>query len=115
MLSSGKAASSSLCQCRVAAALGELRLGLRDADLVQLKPGEQLLQQSSWVLLKGTLKTTGLASKVPDGMPGGASLTLPVKDETAILSLRSAVSCCTCALCQYRSAWKRRSWPGAQQ
>ena len=52
------------------AALGELRLGLRDADLVQLKPGEQLLQQSSWVLLKGTLKTKGLAAKVPAGMPG---------------------------------------------
>jgi len=52
------------------AALGELRIGLRDAELVQLKPGEQLLQQSSWVLLKGTVKTTGLAAKVPAGMPG---------------------------------------------
>ena len=31
----------------VSAALGELRLGLRDADLVHLKPGEQLLQQAS--------------------------------------------------------------------
>lgn len=45
-------------------------MGLRDADLVQLKPEEQLLQQSSWVLLKGTLKTKGLAAKVPAGMPG---------------------------------------------
>ena len=52
------------------AALGELRIGLRDAELIQLKPGEQLLQQSSWVLLKGTVKTTGLAAKVPAGMPG---------------------------------------------
>ena len=41
---------------------------------MQLKPEEQLQQQSSWVLLKGTLKTTGLAAKVPAGMPGAFSL-----------------------------------------
>ncbi len=62
--------SSAKRYCIVFTALGELRLGLRDADLVHLKPGEQLLQQSSWVLLKGTLKTKGLAAKVPAGMPG---------------------------------------------
>lgn len=59
----------------ITAALGELRLGLRDADLVRLKPGEQLLQMSSLVLLKGTLKTTGLAAKVPAGMPGALPVT----------------------------------------
>jgi hypothetical protein len=54
----------------VRAALLELKQGLREADLVTLKPGERLLQQSSWVLLKGTLSTTGLTSAVPAGVPG---------------------------------------------
>ena len=69
-------ASSLRCSDFLSTALGELRLGLRDADLVHLKPGEQLLQQSSWVLLKGTLKTKGLAAKVPAGMPGKPGSTL---------------------------------------
>lgn len=52
------------------AALAELKQGLRGAELVQLAPGEVHVQQSSWVLLKGTLRITGHAAFVPAGMPG---------------------------------------------
>ena len=54
----------------MSAALLELKQGLRDAELITLKPGESLLQQSSWVLLKGSLGTAGTASAVPAGVPG---------------------------------------------
>lgn len=54
----------------VGAALLELKQGLRDAELITLKPGESLLQHSSWVLLVGSLSTTGSASAVPAGIPG---------------------------------------------
>lgn len=52
------------------AALAELKQGLRGAELVQLAAGEVHVQQSSWVLLKGTLRITGHAAFVPAGMPG---------------------------------------------
>ncbi|EIE21844.1 hypothetical protein COCSUDRAFT_56295 [Coccomyxa subellipsoidea C-169] len=52
-----------------AQALAELKQGMRDAELVQLAPGEMHIQQSSWVLLKGTLRITGHAAFVPAGMP----------------------------------------------
>jgi len=59
--------SIGFCGC---AALAELKQGLRNAELVHLQPGEMRMQQSSWVLLKGTLRVTGHAASVPAGMPG---------------------------------------------
>lgn len=56
---------------RGCAALAELKQGLRKAELVHLQPGEMRVQQSSWVLLKGTLRLTGRAASVPAGIPGG--------------------------------------------
>lgn len=53
------------------AALGELRRGLRDALLLELEPGEQFWQESSVVLLRGTLLCTGQANSVPmQQLPG---------------------------------------------
>ena len=64
----------------VLAALAELKQGLRGAELVQLAPGEVHVQQSSWVLLKGTLRITGHAAFVPAGMPG--VVTISTQHET---------------------------------
>ena len=63
-----------------AAALAELKQGMRDAELVQLAPGEMHIQQSSWVLLKGTLRITGHAAFVPAGMPGAPLVCKPGLD-----------------------------------
>lgn len=57
----------------VAAALRELREGLRDALLLELQPGEQFWQESSVVLLRGQLLCTGRAQTVPlQQLPGVA-------------------------------------------
>ncbi len=53
---------------------------MRDAELVQLAPGEMHIQQSSWVLLKGTLRITGHAAFVPAGMPGAPLVCKPGLD-----------------------------------
>lgn len=58
----------------VAAALAGIKHGLRDADLVQLAPGERLDQGSTWVLLRGSLRTIGHASSIPAAASGGGSL-----------------------------------------
>ena len=65
----------------VPAALAELKQGMRGAELVQLAPGEMHMQQSSWVLLKGTLRITGHAAFVPAGMPGGRLLFLVIVED----------------------------------
>ena len=54
-----------------AAALAELRLGLKDSLLLELKPGEAFKQESSVVLLRGKLLMTGQADSVPlQQLPG---------------------------------------------
>ena len=62
-----------------AAALGDLREGLRDALLLELQPGEQFWQESSVVLLRGKLLCTGQAASVPlQQLPGGLNLGIRV-------------------------------------
>ena len=55
----------------VIAALAELRYGLKDALVLELNPGEAFWQESSVVLLRGKLLTTGQANSVPlQQLPG---------------------------------------------
>ena len=47
------------------AALGQLKLDLRDARLVQLQPWADFAQHSTVVLMKGLLQTSGRSSHTP--------------------------------------------------
>ncbi len=46
----------------------QLKAGLRDAELVSLRPGQRYEQHSSIVLLTGTLRATGWTSSPPPGV-----------------------------------------------
>lgn len=62
----------------MSAALGELRRGLRDALVLELEPGEEFWQESSVVLLRGSLLCTGQASSVPlQQLPGDRLMHAP--------------------------------------
>jgi hypothetical protein len=56
-------------------ALADIKQGLRDADLLQLAPGQAADQSSTWVLLRGSLRTTGHASSIPAAASGMRRLT----------------------------------------
>ena len=76
----------------VAAALGELRHGLRDALLLELQPGEAFMQESSVVLLAGKLLMSGKADSVPLQQHAGQPL----------LTL-TPLCCCLCSNLQFCS------------
>jgi len=53
--------------------LDSLKHGLREADVLEMGPGAVAKQQSNIVVLKGTLRVTGRASKVPSASSGASS------------------------------------------
>ncbi|KAK9828685.1 hypothetical protein WJX72_001519 [[Myrmecia] bisecta] len=59
-------------QKHVSTVMEELHAGLRDGALVELRAGQTYPQQSSLVLLRGTLCMTGAATDVPNAQAGVA-------------------------------------------
>ena len=69
------------------AALADLKQGLRGAELVHLGPGERADQASSWVLLRGSLRTTGRAYSVPAAASGAPPARWPSVQGPVLSSL----------------------------
>lgn len=50
--------------------IGNLKAGLREAEVLELPPGASIKQRSSLVVLRGTLRATGHASQLPTSADG---------------------------------------------
>lgn len=58
-------------QYPVCAVLESLRLGLREAEVLELGPGAPFLQRSHVVLLRGSLRASGRTNSVPASAQSG--------------------------------------------